>query len=401
MPLSRRSFLTAGVPASSPFPLSLLGARGREAAVAAGAEAEQVQENLAEIRINSNENPLGPGEAATLAYSRGLVDAGRYPTNARPSSADLREAIARRLAVRPENVSLGSGSWELLRTAVRLYTSSSRALVTASPSFEQPEGMAAQLGVAVRKVPVDKDGRLDLEPMAKAARWAGLVFFCNPNNPTGGVHSARAVADFVGRVRRDSPETAILLDEAYHDYVTDPAYSTGVSLALEHPNVFVTRTFSKAYGMAGLRIGYAVGQARTIEAFNRWAITFNQNSPTVAAGVASVNDPAHIAAECARNALVRRFTTRFFQDKGLRVLPSETNFLFVEVGRTAKEFRDECATHRVMVGRDFPPLEKTHARISLGTMDEMKRATEVFAKVLGATRLGQDLGRQPAVVASR
>ena len=104
-------------------------------------------------------------------------------------------------------------------------------------------------------------------------------------------------------------------------------------LALEHPNVFVTRTFSKAYGMAGLRIGYAVGQARTIEAFNRWAITFNQNSPTVAAGVASVGDPAHIEAECARNAEVRRFTTRFFQDKGLRVLPSETNFVFVELGR--------------------------------------------------------------------
>jgi histidinol-phosphate aminotransferase len=369
--------------------------------MAAGAEAEQVQENLAEIRINSNENPLGPGEAATLAYARGLADAGRYPTNARPSSADLREAIARRLAVRPENVSLGSGSWELLRTAVRLYTSSSRALVTATPSFEQPEGMAAQLGVGVRKVPVDKDGRLDLEPMAKAARWAGLVFFCNPNNPTGGVHSARAVADFVGRVRRDSPETAILLDEAYHDYVTDPSYSTGVSLALEHPNVFVTRTFSKAYGMAGLRIGYAVGQARTIEAFNRWAITFNQNSPTVAAGVTSVGDPAHIEAECARNAEVRRFTIRFFQDKGLRVLPSETNFVFVELGRPAKEFRDECAKHRVMVGRDFPPMEKTHARISLGTMDEMKRATEVFAKVLGATRLGQDPGGRPAVVASR
>ncbi|HEY5906390.1 MAG TPA: aminotransferase class I/II-fold pyridoxal phosphate-dependent enzyme [Vicinamibacteria bacterium] len=400
MPQSRRSFLTAGVPASAGLSPSLLSARGREAAVAEGADAEQVRENLAEIRINSNENPLGPGEKATQAFARGLLDSGRYPTNARPSMGDLRESIARRLSVRPENVSLGAGSWEVLRTAVRLYTSSSRALVTATPSFEQPEGMAAQLGVGVRKVPVDKDGRLDLEPMVKASRWAGLVFFCNPNNPTGGVHSARAVADFVGRVRRDSPDTAILIDEAYHDYVTDTGYASALPLALEHPNVFITRTFSKAYGMAGLRIGYAVGQPRTIEAFNRWAITFNQNSASVAAGVASVNDPAHIEVESARNAEVRRFTTRFFQDKGFRVLPSETNFVFVELGRPAKDFRDECAKQRVMVGRDFPPMEKTHTRISLGTMDEMKRATEVFARVLGATRLGQDLGR-PAERAAR
>jgi histidinol-phosphate aminotransferase len=401
MPLSRRSFLAAGGPSASGVPPLLLSARGRENALAPGGDAEQVRENLAEIRINSNENPLGPGDKATQAFAQGLLDSGRYPTNARPSMGDLRDAIARRLSVRPENISLGAGSWEILRTSVRLFTSSSRALVTASPSFEQPESMAAQLGVGVRRVPVDKDGRLDLEPMVRASRWAGLVFLCNPNNPTGGVHSSRAIADFVTRVRRDSPETAILIDEAYHEYVTDPGYASALPLALEHPNVFLSRTFSKAYGMAGLRIGYAVGQPRTIEAFNRWAITFNQNSASVAAGVAAVNDTAHIEAESARNAEVRRFTTRFFQDQGLRVLPSETNFVFVELRRPAREFRDECAKHRVMVGRDFPPLEKTHARISLGTMDEMKRATDVFAKVLGAARLGRHEDRPPAERAAR
>jgi histidinol-phosphate aminotransferase len=288
--------------------------------------------------------------------------------------------------VRPENVTLGAGSWEVLRTAVRLYVSSSRHLVTASPSFEQPERMAEQLGLPVRRVPVQADGRLDLERMAQASRWAGLVFFCNPNNPTGGVHSAKAVGDFVASVRRESPETAILIDEAYHDYVTDPGYATALSLALEHPNVFITRTLSKAYGMAGLRVGYAAGQARTIEAFNRWTITFNQNSLSVAAAIASLDDPAHIEAERARNAEVRRFTADKLQELGCRVMPSETNFVLAEVGRSAREFREACAKHRVMVGRDFPPLEKTHARISLGTMDEMKRATEVFATVLRGPR---------------
>ncbi len=389
MPLSRRSFLTVAGRADDGSPShAFMAARGREAAVAEGVDTggDAGAAEAPPIRISSNENPLGPGSAAVQAFVRAFQDAGRYPTNARPSMGDLRDTIARKVSVRPENVSLGAGSWELLRTAVRLYTSSSRPLVTASPSFESPEQMAEQLGVGVKRVPVDKEGRLDLDRMAQAARWSGLVFFCNPNNPTGTVHSAKAMAEFVSRVRRESPETAILIDEAYHDYVTDPGYATSLALALEHPNVFITRTLSKAYGMAGLRVGYAVGQPRTIEAFNRWAITFNQNSLTVAAAVAALGDPAHIEAERARNTEVRQFTTTFFQGLGHKVMASQTNFVFVEINRPAEDFRKACAEQKVLVGRKFPPLEKTYARVSLGTMDEMKRATEVFSRVLAASK---------------
>jgi histidinol-phosphate aminotransferase len=394
MPLSRRSFLNVAGAGGAASPTSaLFAARGREAAIAEGAD-PPAPGDAALIRISSNENPLGPGPAAVQAYVRAFQDAGRYPTNARPSMADLRETIARKVAVRPDNVALGAGSWELLRTAVRLYTSSSRPLVTASPSFENPERMAEQLGVGVRRVLVDKEGRIDLDKMAQAARWSGLVFLCNPNNPTGTVHSGKAVADFVARVRRESPETAILIDEAYHDYVTDPGYATSLALALEHPNVFITRTLSKAYGMAGLRVGYAVGQVRTIEAFNRWAITFNQNSLAVAAAVAALGDTGHIEAERARNTEVREFTTRFFQGLGYKVMASQTNFVFVEIGRPAEEFKNACAQHKVMVGREFPPLEKTCARVSLGTLDEMKRASEVFSRVLALPVLGEKLGGQ-------
>ncbi|PYQ19539.1 MAG: hypothetical protein DMF81_21530 [Acidobacteria bacterium] len=218
------------------------------------------------------------------------------------------------------------------------------------------------------------------------ARWAGLIFFCNPNNPTSTVHPARAVTEFVTRVRKESPDTAILIDEAYHDYVTDPGYATAVPLALEHPNVVVTRTLSKAYGMAGMRIGYAVGQPRAIENFNRWGITFNQNSLAVAAAVASLGDPAHIDAERARNTEARAFTTRFFQDLGCRVMDSQANFLFVETGRPAREFKEACARRGILVGRAFPPLDKSHARVSIGTVDEMQRAGVVIAEVLGAGR---------------
>src|SRR5262249_31164157 len=208
-PLPRRSFRSSVGPAEArPASAAWVAARGREAAVGTGSlplDADAASINVGEIKIDSNENPLGPGPAALAALTEAFKDAGRYPTNARPSMGDLRDTIARRLSVRPENIALGSGSWELLRNGVRLFTSSSRHLVTAAPSFEAPQDMAAALGVPVKKIPVDKDGRLDLEKMAHAARYAGLVFFCNPNNPTSSVHSAKAVAEFVGRVRRESP----------------------------------------------------------------------------------------------------------------------------------------------------------------------------------------------------
>lgn len=398
MLLPRRSFLSAlgfdGGMGSAAF----VAARGREAAQAEGSLAgagppPAANADPEEIHIDSNENPLGPGSKAMDALLRAFQDAGRYPVNSRPSLADLRDAIARKVSVRPENVAIGAGSWELLRIAVRVYTSSARHLVTAAPTFEQPERHAEQLGVPVRRVPVDKACRLDLDKMAEAARWAGLVFVCNPNNPTGTVHSAKAIAEFVSRVRKESPETAILIDEAYHDYVMDTSYATALPLALEHPNVFITRTLSKAYGMAGLRIGYAVGQVRTIENLARWIMTFNQNVLGIAAAVAGLADPAHIEAESARNAEARAFTARFFQEAGFKIMDSQTNFVFVEINRPAKEFREACKQHKVMVGREFPPLEKTHARISIGTMEEMRRATGVFATLLGAAEAASGASR--------
>ena len=396
MSQSRRSFLAALRPQISAVPAAPAAAqRGREAqqaappargGAAASAPPPPIDPNA--LRLDSNENPLGPGPAATEALIKGFEFAGRYPTNARPSSGDLRDAIARKVGVRPDNVVVGNGSGEILRLATRVYTSTSRHLITAAPSFESPERMAAALNVPARAIPVDKNGALDLDRMAAASRWAGLVFLCNPNNPTGTVHSFRAVADFVARVRRESPETAILIDEAYHDYVDDPNYGSALALALEQPNVFITRTLSKAYGMAGLRVGYAVGQARTIEGLRRWIMTFNTNSPAQSAAVASLKDQAHIDKERARNTEVRKYTTRFFNDLGFKTTDSQTNFVFVNIGRPAKDFKEACAKQAVLVGREFPPLEKTWARISLGTMDEMKKATEVFARVLSPETAG-------------
>jgi histidinol-phosphate aminotransferase len=391
MPVSRRSFLNAFELGGSPGRLSavFVAARGREALEAEGAAAAVMPPaDPMEIRIDSNENPTGPGAAVIAALTGAFGGAGRYPTNTKPSTSDLRDAVARKLNVRPENLVLGAGSRELLRNAVRFFTSGARHLITASPSYEQPERIAEQIGTPVKRVALDKNGRLDLEKMAEVARWGGLVYLCNPNNPTATVLGAKAVSDFVARLRKESPETAILIDEAYHDYVTEPAYATALPLALEHPNVLVARTLSKAHGMAGLRVGYAVGQVRTIEAMGRWSMPYNQSVPGIAAAIASLGDQAHIDAERARNTEVRKATARFFADAGLKMFDSQGNFVFVETKRPAKEFKEACAKEKVLVGRPFPPLDQNHARISLGTMEEMTRAFDVFARVLGTYAKG-------------
>jgi len=187
----------------------------------------------------------------------------------------------------------------------------------------------------------------------------------------------------VKAIRAASPETVILIDEAYHDYVTDPGYESAIPLALSTPNVFVARTFSKAHGMAGLRAGYAVGDARAIKALDAYKMPNGLGTLTLAAAMTSLANTAHIAAERSRNTEVRAFTLKAFADMGVTGTDTQANFLFMDINRPAKSFRDACRAAGVLVGRDFPPFEKKYCRISIGTMDEMQRAVAVFKQVLG------------------
>ena len=387
MSLSRRGFLEGFGGRRTDASGTFLAARGLEAHLAAGQQFGRDGRPLGppvagEVRISSNENPLGPGKSVLDAILGKFPEAGRYPFNSTPLDSDLVAAIAGKYHAKAENVVMGAGSQELLRNAVLEFTSPTRALTTALPTFENPTNQAKQHGHAVREVKVDASFRLDIEAMIAAANGAGLVFFNNPNNPTATVHGASTVTDFVGRVRKTSPDTVILIDEAYHDYVTDPSYQSAIPLALATPNVFVTRTFSKAYGMAGLRIGYAIGQADTIKRLAKRKMPYNVSTFGVAAAIASLNDPKHIEEERARNTAVRAFTVKALDDLGCKPTDSQANFLFVDIHRSAKEFREACAKSIVIVGRDFPPFEKTHARISIGTMEEMQKATDVFRNVL-------------------
>ena len=336
-----------------------------------------------EVRISSNENPLGPGPAAVSAMRGEYGSIMRYPMNARISNSDLRARLGAMYGGGAEHVVLAPGSSEILRNAVRVYTDADHPLVTSECSYENPVRTAEYFGSSVRKVPNAGDLGLDLDKMAGASLGAGLVFLCNPNNPTGTIHSLADVTKFVNFVKKESPYTAILLDEAYYDYATHPSFGTGADLAMKHRDVFVGRTFSKAYGMAGLRIGYAYGQADTIAKLAPLQLTFGTSILSIAAAMASIEDPDYITREIERNDAARQFTLDFFSSHGLDPVPSQTNFVFVNIGRSAKSFREACAEQGVFVGRDFPPYENSHARISIGTLEEMQRATAVFADVLG------------------
>ncbi len=386
MSLSHRALMRGhgiGAAPSSAF----IGARGREHVAAtyspeAGEPLVVPAVAADEIRISSNENPLGPG-AKALEALRGAFEFGnRYPTNTSPSMADLRAILAEGTGVQPANVVLGAGSGELLKNGVHAFTSRSRHLVTASPTYGQPADVARYLGAEVKRVAVDSNGKLELGAMADAAQGAGLVFVCNPNNPTSTVHSGDAITEFVEQVHRRSPETVIHLDEAYHEYVSDPTYYSAVGLAMQTPNVFVTRTFSKAFGMAGMRVGYGIGHRDTIAKLGRYALTFNTNSLGQIAAHAAVQDAGFVEQERARNSAAKQVTVDFFNASGYESFDSQTNFIFVNLGRPAAQFREACSQHSVRVGRDFPPYEKTHCRISIGTMDEMQRAVEVFGQAL-------------------
>ena len=383
MSLTRRRLFTGMI--ETPRNSEWISARGREAAMAGHAEAQMAAPGTRVIRISSNENPLGPGQHVVAAIEGKFPEAARYPFNATQKEGALIAALAQKFSAKNENVVLGPGSGEILTHAVRAFTSPTKPLVTAWPSFENPRDTAKKIGTPVKEVPLDSKLRIDVAKMVEASKGAGLVFFCNPNNPTATVHGKTTVADMVKQIRAASPDTVILIDEAYHDYVTDPSYQTAMDLALSTPNVFVARTFSKAYGMAGLRAGYAIGHAPTIKALNAYRMPYGLGTLTLGATMVGLGNQAHIDAERKRNTDVRAFTVKAFTDMGISGTDSNANFLFMDIKRPAAGFRDACRTAGVMVGRDFPPYEKTHCRISLGTMDEMQKAVEVFKKVLGST----------------
>jgi histidinol-phosphate aminotransferase len=215
------------------------------------------------INLNQNESARGPGPKTIQALHSHVnkrVGRGYSPDHVN----ELREGIANSYNLPTRNVQLATGSTPLLQGAVRAFCSADKKFVTPMPTYSTSLATAVQIGAATEEQSLDSSLSIDLDALASAAPGAGLLYFCNPNNPTGTVHGPDAVERFVRRVMREAPDTMIHIDEAYINYAKPSAIETALPLVLEFENVFITRSFSKAHGLAGLRIGYALGQEQTL-----------------------------------------------------------------------------------------------------------------------------------------
>jgi len=378
MSLSRRSFVqTVGVGTAGLWITS----RGREGSLFAQG-IQPVQGPAPSIILSSNENPLGTHKDVLAAIrTSAFPEAGRYPF---ATAAEVTALVAKKHGVKPENVLLGCGSTQLLRTCTHVFTTKTAGLVAAIPAYEECADYARLMGHPITGVKLrPSDLKMDLDALQQASKGAGLVFYCNPNNPVATAISGSDTRTYLSTLMKASPSTTVLVDEAYFEYGTMPGYETMIPLAVDNPRVVVARTFSKCFGMAGIRIGFAIGHKDTIAKMAAWDGVGDINVMALEGAKAALAVPdAWVTAEQKRNEAARSFTQKWFADRGYTPTDSQTNFMFINVKRPAREFRDACLKEGVLIGRDFPPYEKTHVRISVGSMEEMQKAVQVFEHAL-------------------
>ena len=364
--MKRRQFLGTSLALGAAGSSLLTGACSNRAGPAAAATPRPAG---TPIRLSSNENPLGLSPAARQAVLADLADANRYPKQA--VRQQLTAALAAKHGVQPEQIQLGTGSTEILQMCVQ-HTPAEAVMVIAEPTFEDVGRYAAAARRRVVAVPLDARGSHDIGRMREACNGSqALVFVCNPNNPTGTLTSCDAVDEMI---RGADERLTFVVDEAYFEFADDPGYRSAVPWIASRPNVIVVRTFSKIYGMAGLRLGYAIAQPATIERLRLMACSNNANGLVLAAGLAALTDTAFQQRTLDTNRAARAILTRTLDQLGLVHLPSHTNFVMHRIGGPVADYNRRMLEAGFLVGRPFPPM-LDHSRVSLGTPDEMELFT--------------------------
>lgn len=346
-----------------------------------GTPIEQVAEKLGFaashiVKLASNENPLGPSRRAIAAAAGELERVHRYPDSEAPA---LRGALAQRLGVSRDEVVVSNGSNELLELLVRTFCAGGEHVVFGEPAFVVYRLACLAQGVPHTAVPLDAGHVHDLEAMRQAIRHdTRLVFIANPNNPTGTYVGRGELEAFLRRIPRD---VIVVLDEAYIEYADALDFPDGLALRSIHPRLVAVRTFSKIYGLAGLRVGYAVMPAELAGYIHRVRAPFNVNSVAQAAGVAALDDVDHVQRSRALNLEEKAFVGGRLEALGVRVVPSQANFLLIDLGRPAPGVYDDLLRHGIIV-RTVPPLPSM-ARVTLGTRAENERFLAALQAVLG------------------
>jgi histidinol-phosphate aminotransferase len=328
------------------------------------------------ILLNSNENAYGPLPKTTAIMQQALTWANRYPDF---DYEALTATIADVHKVRANQVLAGCGSTEILRVAASAFLAPGKKLIVASPTFEAIAAYADSTGARIVSVPLTSSYAHDLDAMlAQASSAPSLTYVCNPNNPTASLTPRKDLDSFIGKL----PANAyVLIDEAYHHFATSsPDYVSFLDRPSANPRVIVARTFSKIYGMAGMRLGYSISSADTAQQMRRFQLQDNVNMVAAQAGVESLQDTEEMQSAVQRNAGDRQ---EFFAQagrRGLKPIPSYANFLMMDVGRPMIEVNRHFSDNGILIGRRFPPMND-FIRVSLGRPEEMQQFWKVWDRM--------------------
>ena len=328
------------------------------------------------VRLDRNESAYGPCEKAKAAFYEAISEANRYPDT---DERDLRAAVARLHGIQPENITLGCGSNELLRTAAEVWLGKGKSLVMASPTYDSIAHAAVLVGAEVRAVPLNRYRSHDLEGMlGKIDATTGLVYICNPNNPTGSLTPKADIETFLSKV---PPTILVLIDEAYHDYVVPTGdYASWVTRAARDPRLIVTRTFSKAYGLAGLRVGYAVSSAGAAGRTGGAEVAVRLSARVLPCSISVVGARTAVAALSDQSYVKKIFSlnsndrSEFYNAVNVRMLrcvDSEANFVLLKTHSSGKEAADLLRAKGVLVTAGYPYFER-YIRVSLGLPADMQ-----------------------------
>lgn len=327
------------------------------------------------IRLSSNENPYGPSEKVRAAMMEAFDVACRYPYQ---WQQELAAMLAKKEGVTPEHIVVTAGSVEGLRISGLAYSWQGGEVVAADPTFQALLTYAEKFGAFVHRVPLD-DLVHDLDAMERRVTSnTRLVFICNPNNPTGTILPADRLRDFCSSVSR---QAVVFIDEAYYDYIREKGYPTMVDLVKDEFNVIVSRTFSKVYGLAGLRIGYLIARPDIARRLSQARAAVN-NVIGLHAAMAALKDEAFYKFSLDKNVESRNIIYRELGRMKLQFIQSHANFVFFQSGRDINELIEAMKQENVAIGRPFPPLTDW-CRLSTGTIEDTEYACRALAKVMG------------------
>ncbi len=326
-------------------------------------------------KLNSNENPYGPSKAVRKKMTESFDNACRYPSLV---FKPLLEQIAEKEGVSTKHIVVTGGSTEGLKATGLTYCNGGGEIIAADPTFQSMMTYAENFGAYVHRVPVDAKMGHDLEEMGKRINSkTRLIFICNPNNPTGTLLDKNKLRDFCISA---SEKTMVFSDEAYYDFITDPDYPSMIELVKENRNVIVSKTFSKVYGMAGLRIGYLVARPDIATRLQKNIMAMT-NVLAIEAAKEALVDNEFYKFSITKNVEAKNAIYKTLNDLGLEYIQSHTNFVFFKTGRHINELMPQMEKENVLIGRPFPPFYKW-ARISTGTLDDMKLFDKALKKVL-------------------